>query len=640
MTGSRNRFLVGLIALVGVGLAVFGGWYLFWDETGDPALQPFVHSNPPVPIVFTSRSNTASFRPAASRGDYEKVALQFPGQPQWQADEGRLRVLTPSGQVRELTWNRPLPDGEMLVDVMSPSVSLDGRTVYFAGRKKSGRFRLYAVGLDGSKLRQITGGADDKGCIALPPMRYDAQGNKLSDDERCQVDYDDIDPVEVPGGAIVFASSRLPDLGGTDRRATQLWMLPPGQPPRPMTASRANDRWPYPSAARLILFSVWSRQNEVISGDGTKLMVNDPEHPGLTNPVDRWLGAGIMPSGEHFSAGVKIPAPVWRPRSLATGMVAFMTTRESEKYDIDRVESEPFRLGMAPYGTTLHSPSSLAAGSTFPQMESPVIWAGAKSSDGREWSVAMPSPCTIDRLVVSAVPLEANKLNAPAYGVYSTTTQNWNADGSGNLEMTLLFDDPKFVDAEPVAAIRREIPESQLQLPSLWPADELKSLTYKDAPTDKVKAGRVHNAGTFSNGTLNFPGQASDAEKRFLVPPFPKESIEKIHFYASRRDRFDDPKQPVVRGKLEFLGKVPIDKSKGGFEAVMPTSDPTLLVGIGPDGKAASVIGGADAKKNRGKFYAYAGDHVSGTKPGAYHFCTGCHAGHTVNNPDLREKLK
>ena len=71
----------------------------------------------------------------------------------------------------------------------------------------------------------------------------------------------------------------------------------------------------------------------------------------------------------------------------------------------------------------------------------------------------------------------------------------------------------------------------------------------------------------------------------------------------------------------------------------MPVGSPTLLVGMGADGQVVSATGAADAAGRRGKFYAFAGDHVSGTRAGGYHFCTGCHTGHTFGGV-APERLK
>src|SRR5262249_53481789 len=146
------------------------------------------------------------------------------------------------------THGRELPDGGTLIDVMSPSVALDGKRILFAGRREGhGHWRIYEVGVDGRGLRQLTGGPDNPGWVALPPLRFAAAGSRLSDEERRAIDFDDVDPVDLGGGSFAFASSRLPDLGrGHSRRATQLWTWPAGaSAPFATTANRNNDRWPF-----------------------------------------------------------------------------------------------------------------------------------------------------------------------------------------------------------------------------------------------------------------------------------------------------------------------------------------------------------------------------------------------------------
>jgi hypothetical protein len=53
-------------------------------------------------------------------------------------------------------------------------------------------------------------------------------------------------------------------------------------------------------------------------------------------------------------------------------------------------------------------------------------------------------------------------------------------------------------------------------------------------------------------------------------------------------------------------------------------------VGLDRDGKIASWPGrAADSTGRKAQFFAYAGDHYSGMRPRSYHFCIGCHPGHT-----------
>src|SRR5262249_6882994 len=168
------------------GLLVAGGllarhMMLSFHVPSSPNLKPYVMARPTVPIVFTSRNHPRSFEAAAP----EAEGFTFPGTVPWAADDGRLRLLDTDGEVHELTWGRALPDGGTLIDVMSPTVSLDGSRILFAGRKAApdpGRWRLYQVRVTGENLAPLTGGPDDPGCVELPPLRYADDGSVMSSD--------------------------------------------------------------------------------------------------------------------------------------------------------------------------------------------------------------------------------------------------------------------------------------------------------------------------------------------------------------------------------------------------------------------------------------------------------------------------
>jgi len=95
--------LAGLLAIV--------VWWFMQPDPGDLRLRAFVHARPPVPIVFTSRSEPASLVAAAPQGE----GFVYPGQGLWQARQGRLRLLTPRGTVHELTWASPCPTAARLL---------------------------------------------------------------------------------------------------------------------------------------------------------------------------------------------------------------------------------------------------------------------------------------------------------------------------------------------------------------------------------------------------------------------------------------------------------------------------------------------------------------------------------------------
>jgi hypothetical protein len=154
------------------------------------------------PLVFVSRQipdhgsiYAPPARGLAGVGAFARLQVASPGSLLLRDGAGRVRPLV-DGQ-------RPTPRSLQLVDVSSADVSYDGRLVVFAGlaagdhrRDTSGNpdaWRIYVIGLDGRGLRQLT--FDD-------PARRDLPAGLRA--------VDDYDPVWLPDGRIVFASTRWP----------------------------------------------------------------------------------------------------------------------------------------------------------------------------------------------------------------------------------------------------------------------------------------------------------------------------------------------------------------------------------------------------------------------------------------------
>ena len=196
----------------------------------------------------------------------------------------------------------------------------------------------------------------------MPPMRFSKDGAVLSNEARCRMDYDDVDPIDLGDNSFAFASSRIPDLGRDHAvRATQVWIWPAGETePQALTANRNNDRWPIYTTGR-ITFSSWSRNREAVTADRSDIQPVVPGQSYATNPTDNWLASEAMPNGAHFGYAIKSQEPVWRPRPLFNGRMSFMTS----------VPSEPgrFRLAQADWGYIRAVPSSLSAGMSLPKLE-------------------------------------------------------------------------------------------------------------------------------------------------------------------------------------------------------------------------------------------------------------------------------
>jgi hypothetical protein len=622
----RRRWWCG--GVLAAGLLGVVAWWLWRPDPGDARLRAFVHGRPPVPIVFTSRSEPASLVAAAPPGE----GFVYPGRRLWQAREGRLRLLTPRGTVHELTWDRPLPDGGTLIDVMSPSVSPDGSRIVFAGRRGDdhGHFRLYEVGLDGRGLRPLTGVASDPGCVALPPMRFAADGHTvLADADRRRVDYDDVDPIflNAATGRIVFVSSRTPDLGrGHARRSTTLWMMrADGSDLRPLTANRYNDRWPFLLTRNNIAFSLWSHNQEVVTADESDLRPYEPGMASATQPVDSWLGAFVQAAGTHFGALVKPSVPVWRPRPLFNGRLVFMTAfDDSSRMQV--VQAEPGLLGRAP--------SALAAGTALPRQKGTGLFRGpATDTSGRPLSFATPSPCPDHHVVFAAATLDPGQA-APQpdrYGIW-LAEDNWETDtgapvAADRVGLRLLFDDPDLVDAEPVAVYPRTFPDVDKVTTPAGTTQAPGGLRLADGTTYDGPVGTLFNSSLYFAPVADAPGQYTDLGQGPIFAP-PPQTLHRLRIYASRRDRFDDPVRPRVAGAWELLVELPVTGASVGGQ--VPAGIPTVLAGFTEAGKVLRwTTAPRDSQGQQATFYAVAGDHYSALRPGGQHFCLGCHPGHS-----------
>jgi hypothetical protein len=593
-------------------------------------LVSHVSHKPTIAIVFTSRTDAASLQPEAPDvTDPYHDPVRVP----WAAREGRLRLLESDGRLFELTWSRSLPDGTTLIDVMSPSVSLDGERILFSGRKsQSDRWRIYEIRTDGSGLRQLTGGPDDPGCVAVPPLRFRADGSRLSDQDRRKLDYDDVDPTDLGPNGFAFASSRLPDLGrDQSRRATQIYTWTPGAPaPEPVTANRNNDRWPVLIAGEQILFSLWSRNREAVTADLTGVQPVSMGGDFATRPTDNWMAAVVMTNAAQFCYAIKSVEPVWRPRPLFNGRIAFMTAP---------APGSPLRLAQADWGYIRTAPSSIAAGETLPYEGGAQLYLGPnRDAEAREITTACPSASPDGSVLFAAAPAGSSP---NSFGIYKVS-DDWTA---GMPVPQRLFDDPDLVDAEPVAAYsRRFIPEPKLLTPVV-PDGYIQPQSIKLASGEEYTGSMGYLENIAMSAAIRNPipwhdrsrGQRIDPRANPLVSPPP--NVASVAVYSSNRDRFDDPDQLRVPGSWEKQVVLPLD-GKDAFRAWVPSDPlkPSVLVGLDDQGKVARWITAASGDRPARTYFAYAGDHYSSVRKYGDQYCNGCHTGHSFISLDTKER--
>ena len=160
----------------------------------------------------------------------------------WAAREGRLRLLRGWPPLRA-DLGPAAARGSTLVYVMSPSVSLDGRRILFAGRKgEHDRWPIYRVRVDGSGLRQLTGGPDDPGCIAVPPLRFRADGSRIPDRTGGSSTTTTLTPPTWARTASPSPRADCPTWAATTATGPpRSGPGPPPRPPEPLTASSDGD---------------------------------------------------------------------------------------------------------------------------------------------------------------------------------------------------------------------------------------------------------------------------------------------------------------------------------------------------------------------------------------------------------------
>jgi len=281
------------------------------------------------------------------------------------------------------------------------------------------------------------------------------------------------------------------------------------------------------------------------------------------------------------------------------------------------------RVVAAEPGHLVAVPSARPAHSTLParpkRIEALTGPAAVDSNRKQLTGWATPSPCPPHHVVLTAA---RSKLGAPLdpvgnFGIYLSDHDSW---GNSDDVMTLLFDDPDLVDAEPVAVYARHS--------KLWATESAQPIVAPPAAEKKPLTGTVFNSGLYAAQHADLPGQKTDTGEGPIFAPPPKDSLHTIRVYASRRDRFDDPLKLRIDGAWELLVEAPTKGDSVGMQ--VPAGVPTVLAGFDKDGRVVRWT--TPAKDSAGKqatFYAFAGDHYSATQSLGTHFCIGCHPGHS-----------
>jgi hypothetical protein len=162
------------------------------------------------PVVFVSRnmvSNGNVLFPQATlipgMGPYGRFAIVG----------GKLLIRNTDGSIFTLIDSTKNFNGISLVDVQQPFVSYDGNKIIFAGvESKDSSWRIYEIYKNGTGFKKLT--------FSNRNISLDQFG-PAADKFRT---YEDIDPIYLPDGRILFASTRYPTLSQKGFPATNLFV--------------------------------------------------------------------------------------------------------------------------------------------------------------------------------------------------------------------------------------------------------------------------------------------------------------------------------------------------------------------------------------------------------------------------------
>jgi hypothetical protein len=430
-----------------------------------------------------------------------------------------------------------------------------------------------------------------------------------------------------------------------------------GSEKRPITANRNNDRWPHIHPNNFLSFTSWSRNREVIAPDGRNLVPYEPAMASLTSPTNNWNILGLH---EVMTFVFKPDFPVWRAKTLFNEYMVAMTAlpKWSHVGGITAVNSQvAFPAGLPwpyfishrdewqpeDYSTRFRivqmkgnliaiAPSALPAFQPLPRQEPFKICIGPEKDHSEQpLSLATPNACPPAHIVAAgAVPNAHGEFKD--YGLYlmmdDWSSSTGEAVSPEKADLKLLFNDPHFVDAEPVAVYSRKSGDFP-QTPPFQRAHPPTSLSLASGEDYKGPMGFVGNIDLVTTLNTRAQGGKTDVGEGPLFAGPPVGLIREIHFYAAHRDRFDDTVIPRIHGDWELLMKVPIVNERE-FQTWLPVGAPTVLVGVDENGNVASWTSKAtDSQGAKAKVYAFAGDHYSGLRGGQSQHCIGCHPGHS-----------
>ncbi len=351
-------------------------------------------------VVFVKENSVANHRSNAMKSNPDEF---YPG-----SDICLLSPISPAGEVVNLTaaYTRAgKSDPNDYGAAADPEISLDGTRILFTmKRSRNEPWRLYEMNLDGSSLVQLTD----------PP------------------EGDDMDPVYLPNGQILFTSTRSGIVDEYERRASPLLHVGERGPDgrlvniRQISFNQSHDTNPFVHSSGKIIYSRWEHLGSpnkfplfVINPDGTRPFVMYGNHS------PRQSGSRVFLEARELSDGGLVCAVMERNSPFEGGAIAVIDISKSDDNLIFiSPETSPFNNTGRESRAVFKTPHPL--------------FDPAAPVDRREKILVAMSP----------YPVNMGEEERVDYGLYGM-----DKDGKN---LRLIYNDPDFNEIDPVPVAPRE----------------------------------------------------------------------------------------------------------------------------------------------------------------------------------------
>lgn len=529
------------------------------------------------PIVFVSRNHEIN-----GNIIYPQAGL-LPGMgpySRFKVVGGKLMVRDGSGNVTTLIDSTMQFGDIRLIDVQQPCVHWYGHKILFSGiENRDSSWRIYEINTEGTRLSKITYTNRN-----IDLSQFGAAAYKF-------VKYDDIDPVYLPDGKIIFASTRFPSLAqiGGGVNTTNLYITDTLTyiTHRVTTERNGGEKPTIDPVTGRILYSRWwvniDRPSNITESGLTRI-----DEQALTTDIGNiWQTNVVNPDGDALKqyatdARNRLSLFSYRPRIMPDGKLLsifipytpFVSTSGSPGI---RYYEKGFSEAKKVIGVDSTTPLYINIPPSFGTMQPPY------ATD--------PLPIANGKILFSY----ATSVTDQDYGLYSC-----NLNGG---ELTQILDFPGTLELNAELLIPKNIP----------PVVEYLQAFDTNLVPPTINPNTFYQGGLFRFDCLNVYSNAPVDTPIDNAPPIKKNAKFRFFFNFQREDE-NGLDLPILFREINLdrdgkiaQGDMPANVSM--FEQIVDSNENVL---VNKTGEISHVFG------------MNFGNDGSGTK------CVGCHAGHTM----------